>query len=150
MTGYYKNPEATAEVLDSHGWYYSGDVGSMDDEDYVYIQDRLKDMIVSGGENIYSAEVENALGDHPGIREVAIIGVPSEKWGEEVKALVVLEDGQDLSEDDIITFARQQIAGYKVPKSIEYRDELPRNGSGKLLKHVLREPYWEGQDRRVS
>ena len=150
MTGYYKNPQATAEVLDSEGWYYSGDVGSMDDEDYVYIQDRLKDMIVSGGENIYSAEVENALGDHPSIREVAIIGVPSEKWGEEVKALVVLEEGEKLSEDDIITFAREQIAGYKVPKSIEYRAELPRNGSGKLLKHVLREPYWEGQDRRVS
>ncbi|MBI1182274.1 MAG: long-chain-fatty-acid--CoA ligase [Alphaproteobacteria bacterium] len=150
MVGYYKNPEATAQVLDGNGWYYSGDVGYMDEEGYVYIQDRLKDMIVSGGENIYSAEVESALYDHPAVKEAAVIGVPSDRWGEEVKAIVVLEPGQQLSADDLIAFTRKQIAGYKVPKSVDFVSELPRNGTGKLMKHVLRAPFWEGRERQVS
>jgi fatty-acyl-CoA synthase len=122
----------------------------MDEEGYIYIQDRLKDMIVSGGENIYSAEVESALYDHPAVKEAAVIGVPSDKWGEEVKAVVVLEPGQQLSADDLIAFTRKQIAGYKVPKSVDFVNELPRNGTGKLMKHVLRAPYWEGRDRQVG
>ncbi|MFN3231509.1 MAG: long-chain-fatty-acid--CoA ligase [Alphaproteobacteria bacterium] len=150
MTGYYKKPEATAEVLDEDGWYYSGDVGKMDEEDYVYIQDRLKDMIVSGGENIYCAEVEAALFEHPAVREAAVIGVPSEKWGEEVLAIVALEPDQELTAEELVDFARSQIAGYKVPKQVEFVEALERNASGKLLKHVMREPYWEGHDRRVS
>jgi acyl-CoA synthetase (AMP-forming)/AMP-acid ligase II len=150
MIGYYKNPEATAQVLDADGWYYSGDVGFMDEEGYVYIQDRLKDMIVTGGENVYSAEVESALYEHPAVKEAAVIGVPSERWGEEVKAIVVLEPGQTLTADELIGFARGHIAGYKVPKSVEFVPELPRNGTGKLMKHVLRAPYWEGRERQVS
>jgi len=150
MVGYYKNPEATAQVLDADGWYYSGDVGRMDEEGYVYIQDRLKDMIVTGGENVYSAEVESALYEHPAVKEAAVIGVPSDRWGEEVKAIVVLEPGQALSADELIMFARSHIAGYKVPKSVEFIAELPRNGTGKLMKHVLREPYWAGRERQVS
>ncbi|MEN3952802.1 long-chain-fatty-acid--CoA ligase [Iodidimonas sp. SYSU 1G8] len=150
MVGYYKNPEATAQVLDADGWYYSGDVGYMDEENYVYIQDRLKDMIVTGGENVYSAEVESALYEHPAVKEAAVIGVPSERWGEEVKAIVVLEPGKELTADELIMFARQHIAGYKVPKSVEFIAELPRNGTGKLMKHVLREPYWAGRERQVS
>ncbi|MDX1581051.1 MAG: AMP-binding protein, partial [Alphaproteobacteria bacterium] len=150
MNGYYKKPDATAEVLDEDGWYYTGDLGKMDEEDYVYVQDRLKDMIVSGGENVYSAEVESALFEHPAVREAAVIGVPSEKWGEEVMAIVAIEPGSELTAEELIAFARTQIAGYKVPKHVEFMEALPRNGSGKLLKHVLREPYWEGQERRVS
>jgi acyl-CoA synthetase (AMP-forming)/AMP-acid ligase II len=150
MKGYYKQPEATREVLDEDGWYYSGDVGIMDEDGYVYIQDRLKDMIVTGGENVYSAEVESALFKHPDVKDVAVFGIPSEKWGEAVHAHVVKEPGSDLTAEELIAYAREQIAGYKVPKSIEFVDELPRNASGKLLKHVMREPYWKDQKRRVG
>lgn len=150
MKGYYKQPEESAKVVDEDGWYYSGDAGMMDEEGFLYIQDRLKDMIVSGGENIYSAEVESAVFDHDDVEDVCVIGVPSERWGEEVKALVVLREGSTLKEDELIMFVRERIAGYKVPKSIEFRDELLRSGMGKLLKNEMREPYWEGYDRRVS
>jgi acyl-CoA synthetase (AMP-forming)/AMP-acid ligase II len=149
MAGYYKQPEETASAV-TDGWYHTGDVGMMDEEGYIYIQDRLKDMIVSGGENIYCAEVESALFSHPSIKDVAVIGVPSEKWGEEVKALVELEPGKTLTEEELIIFAREQIAGFKVPKSVEFRDDLARNASGKLVKKDLREPYWRGYERRVS
>ncbi len=149
MAGYYKNPEATENVV-KDGWYHSGDAGYLDEEGYLYIVDRLKDMIVSGGENIYCAEVESALAEHDAVAEAAVIGVPSEKWGEEVKALVRLEPGKDVSEVDLITFTRELLAGYKVPKSIEFREELPRNPSGKLLKNVMREPYWKDQERQVG
>lgn len=149
MAGYYKQPEETKKAI-SDGWYKTGDAGFMDEDGYIYIQDRLKDMIVSGGENIYCAEVESALFDHPAIRDVAVIGVPSEKWGEEVKALVALEPNASLTEEELITFARERIAGFKVPKSVEFRDDLGRNASGKLVKKDLREPYWKGHERRVS
>ncbi len=149
MAGYYKNPEATEKVI-KDGWYYSGDAGYLDEDGFLYIVDRLKDMVVSGGENIYCAEVESALAEHPAVAEAAVIGVPSEKWGEEVKALVRLEPNQSVSEVDLITFTRELLAGYKVPKSIEFREELPRNPSGKLLKNVLREPYWKDHERRVG
>lgn len=149
MKGYYKQPKETAEVL-IDGWYYSGDVGYMDADGYFYIQDRLKDMIVSGGENIYTAEVESALFEHPAVREVAVFGVPSVRWGEEVKAVVAVEEGQSLTEDELVGFARELIAGYKIPKSVDFIDALPRNGTGKVMKHVLRDPYWEGMERQVG
>jgi len=150
MKGYYKQPEESLKVVDDEGWYYSGDAGMLDEDGYLYIQDRLKDMIVSGGENIYSAEVESALFEHEAIEDVCVIGVPSEKWGEEVKALAVLKEGMTLNAQDLIMFARERIAGFKVPKTVEFRDELLRSGMGKLLKNDMREPYWKGYDRRVG
>jgi len=149
MAGYYKNPEATAKVI-RNGWYHSGDAGYLDTDGYLYIVDRLKDMIVSGGENIYCSEVEATIAAHPAVADVAVIGVPSQKWGEEVKALVKLETGATLNDAELLAFTRERLAGYKVPKSVEFRDELPRNPSGKLLKTVLREPYWKNMERRVS
>ena len=122
----------------------------MDDDGYVYVQDRIKDMIVSGGENIYPAEVESALHGLEGIADVAVIGVPDDKWGEAVKACVVLKPGASLTPEQIIAFARERIAGYKVPKSVDFLDVLPRNPSGKILKRELRAPYWEGRDRQVN
>ena len=133
-----------------NGWLHSGDAGYLDEEGYLYIFDRVKDMIVSGGENVYPAEVESALYDHDAVQDVAVIGVPSEKWGEEVKAVVVRKEDTDLSEEALIAFAREKIAGYKVPKSVDFVDQLPRNPSGKLLKKDIRAPYWEGMDRHVT
>ena len=132
------------------GWFHTGDAGYFDDDGYLYIHDRLKDMIVSGAENVYPAEVERALEGFPGIAEVAVIGVPDAQWGEAVKAVVVAQDGASLSENDIIEFARTQIAGYKCPKSVAFVDAIPRNPNGKILKKDLRAPYWEGHERRVS
>ena len=116
----------------------------------MFIHDRVKDMIVSGGENVYPAEVENALFAHPQIADVAVIGVPDEKWGEAVKACVVLEAGAEVTGEDIIAFARERIAGYKLPKTVDFIDALPRNPSGKILRRELREPYWKDQNRRVG
>ena len=149
MKGYWAKPDATAEAV-RDGWFYSGDAGFLDAEGYVFIHDRVKDMIVSGGENVYPAEVENALFAHPQIADVAVIGVPDEKWGEAVKACVVPEPGAELSPDEIIAFARERIAGYKLPKSVDFVEALPRNPSGKILRRELRDPYWEGHDRRVG
>ncbi|MFN3233318.1 MAG: fatty acid--CoA ligase [Alphaproteobacteria bacterium] len=149
MKGYWNLPEATAEATEG-GWYHSGDAGYVDEEGYIYVFDRVKDMIVSGGENIYPAEVESALSRHEAVSDIAVIGVPSERWGEEVKAVIVKAGGSDVTEEEIIEFARTQIAGYKCPKSVDFVEELPRNPSGKLLKKDLREPYWEGVDRRVG
>ena len=129
---------------------HTGDAGIVDDEGYLFIQDRVKDMIVSGGENIYPREVENALFEHPAVADVAVLGVPDEKFGEAVKAIVVLRDGADATEDDLVEFCRSQLAGYKRPRSVDFIAELPRNASGKVLKKELREKYWEGHDRRVS
>jgi len=149
MKGYWHNDAATQDAI-RDGYFYTGDAGFLDDEGYVFIHDRVKDMIVSGGENVYPAEVENALFAHPQIADVAVIGVPDERWGEAVKACVVLEMGADVQAQDIIDWARERIAGYKLPKSVDFIDALPRNPSGKILRRELREPYWEGHERRVG
>lgn len=145
MKGYHNKPEATAEAITADGWFRSGDVGRVDEGGYIFVEDRLKDMIISGGENIYSIEVERVLAEHEAVAEVAVIGVPDEKWGEVVKAVVVL-DG-DASEADLIAFARARLAAYKCPKSVDIAEDLPRNPTGKILKKELRKPHWEGRDR---
>ncbi|MFC0284782.1 fatty acid--CoA ligase [Camelimonas abortus] len=150
MIGYYNLPEATAAAFTSDGWFRSGDVGYMDEDGYVYVHDRMKDMIISGGENVYPAEVENALCSHPAVAEAAVIGVPSEKWGEEVKGVVALRPGQNVTEEELIAFVRTRIAAFKAPKSIDFIDMLPRNASGKILRRTLREPYWAGYTRNVN
>jgi len=150
MAGYWNNPKATAEAVTPDGWFRTGDAGYRDEEGYFFLHDRVKDMIVSGGENVYPAEVENALMKHPAIADVAVIGVPDEKWGEAVKAVVVPVTGESPTEAEIITFAREHLAGYKLPKSVDFSDVLPRNPSGKLLKRELREPYWAGVERRIG
>ena len=150
MRGYWKLDEATAATLDSEGWLRTGDAGYLDEDGYLYIHDRVKDMIISGGENVYPAEVESAVYGHPAVAEVAVIGVPDEKWGEAVKAVVVPKPGATIDAQDIIAFARQRIAAFKVPKSVDVIEALPRNASGKILRRELREPYWAGKTRRVN
>lgn len=147
MKGYWKNPGATRDVI-VDGWFRTGDAGYLRDG-YLYIHDRVKDMIVSGGENIYPAEIENALMRHDGVADVAVIGVPSDQWGETVKAMVVRADPA-LTEDALIEYARTQLAGYKIPRSVDWVDALPRNPSGKVLKTELRAPFWEGRTRNVN
>ena len=149
MLGYWKRPEETARTI-RDGWLYTGDAGYLDAEGYVFIHDRVKDMIISGGENVYPAEVESALSEHPAIAEVAVIGVPDEKWGEAVKAVIVLRPGAALTQDELIAWARTRIAGFKTPRSVDFADTLPRNASGKLLKRELRAPYWANRARQVS
>jgi acyl-CoA synthetase (AMP-forming)/AMP-acid ligase II len=149
MKEYWKRPEQTDKAF-ADGWFHSGDAGYLDKLGYLYLVDRVKDMIVSGGENVYSAEVENALASHPAVAQVAVIGIPSDKWGEAVHAIVVLQGGVSATEEELLLWARERIAGYKVPKSIEFRqDPLPLSGALKVLKRELREPYWEGQERQV-
>ena len=147
MKGYWKNPAATNDSI-VDGWFRTGDAGYLRDG-YLYIHDRVKDMIVSGGENIYPAEIENALMRHDGVADVAVIGIPNEQWGETVTAMIVRSD-DDLDEHAIMDFARTQLAGYKVPRSIHWVDALPRNPSGKVLKTELRAPFWEGHERQVN
>ncbi|MCB0980826.1 MAG: AMP-binding protein [Acidimicrobiaceae bacterium] len=150
MIEYWNKPEATAEAFRG-GWYHTGDAGYLDEDGYLFLVDRVKDMIVTGGENVYSTEVENALATHPAVLQVAVIGIPSEQWGEAVHAIVVLREGAAASEQELIDHAREWIAGYKVPKSIEFRTEpLPLSGAMKVLKKDLREPYWAGHDRKVN
>ncbi|NWL81139.1 fatty-acid--CoA ligase [Pseudomonas taiwanensis] len=149
MLGYWNRPEATAEVL-KDGWMHTGDGGYMDSEGFVYIVDRLKDMIVSGGENIYSAEVENAIASHPGVAQCAAIGIPSDKWGETVHAVIVLKPGATASEEEVVAHCRERIAGYKCPRSVEFRTAMPLSGVGKILKNELRKPFWENRARNVG
>ncbi|MCP5180556.1 MAG: fatty acid--CoA ligase [Pseudomonadales bacterium] len=149
MLGYWHLPEATEKTL-IDGYVHTGDAGYLDEDGYVYVHDRVKDMIVSGGENVYPAEVESAIFGHPGVSDVAVIGVPDERWGEAVKAVVVRTPGTNASADDIIGWARERIAGYKCPKTVDFIAELPRNPSGKVLKRELRAPYWKGMTRQVN
>ena len=150
MVGYLDRPEETAAVM-VDGWYRTGDAGRLDDEGYLHLVDRTKDMIVSGGENVYSTEVENAISTHPAVLQVAVIGIPSERWGEQVHAVVVPRPGATVTEAEIIAHAREAIAGFKVPKSVDIRTEpLPLSGAMKVLKRELREQYWAGRERRID
>ncbi len=142
-------PDATRGAL-KDGWMHTGDAAYMDEDGYVYIQDRIKDMIISGGENVYPAQVESAIYGHPAVGEVAVIGVPDDTWGEAVKACVVAKPGSEVDAEDIITFTRERLAGFKVPKTVDVIPEMPRNASGKILRRELRAPYWEGRDRQVN
>jgi long-chain acyl-CoA synthetase len=150
MSGYWNLPEASARTIDADGWLRTGDAGYLDEDGYVFIHDRVKDMIISGGENVYPAEVENAIYGCPGVAEVAVIGVPDAKWGEAVKAVVAPVDGANLTEADVMRWARERIAGFKAPKSVDFIAALPRNASGKILRRELREPYWANVGRRVN
>jgi acyl-CoA synthetase (AMP-forming)/AMP-acid ligase II len=145
MKGYLNRPDATAEAITEDGWFRTGDIGHVDDDGYIYVEDRLKDMIISGGENIYSIEVERVLSEHPAVADVAVIGVPDEKWGEAVKAVVTLES--EATEQELTAWCSERLAGYKCPKTVDITDALPRNPTGKVLKKELRKPYWEGRDR---
>jgi long-chain acyl-CoA synthetase len=149
MKGYWKMPGETAETI-RDGWLHTGDLGRMDEEDFIFIVDRKKDMIISGGENIYSQEVEDVLHSHPSVLFAAVIGVPDEKWGEAVKAVLVLKNGTTATEEEIIDYCKVNLAGYKKPKSVEFRDSLPMTGSGKIQKNQLREPYWKGYEKKVN
>ena len=144
MAGYWKLPEASEEAL-RDSWLRTGDLATVDKEGFIYIVDRKKDMIVSGAENVYPAEIEGVLMRHPAIAEAAVIGVPHETWGESVKAIVVLKDGADAEEVEIIAF----LGGFKIPRSVDFVGHLPRNPTGKVLKTELREKYWQGYDKRV-
>jgi long-chain acyl-CoA synthetase len=150
MLGYWQRPEATeAALLD--GWYRSGDAAYADGDGYLYMVDRLKDMIITGGENVYSVEVESALLEHPAVLEAAVFGTPDSRWGEAVRAVVVLAEGGQASVAELLGHCRERLAGFKVPREIELRGApLPKSGPGKVLKRELREPYWAGRRRRVS
>jgi acyl-CoA synthetase (AMP-forming)/AMP-acid ligase II len=149
MLGYWNRPADTAAAV-RDGWMHTGDGGRMDDSGYVYIVDRIKDMIVTGGENVYSAEVENALAAHPAVALSAVIGIPDPDWGERVHAVVVLLPGQQATADEIRTHCKSLIAGYKSPRSVEFVDALPMSGAGKILKRELRKKYWSTEGSQVS
>ncbi|NYD41440.1 AMP-binding protein [Nocardioides panaciterrulae] len=149
LEGYWAQPEESARAL-ADGWFHTGDGGTIGDDGYLTISDRKKDVIITGGENVSSIEVEDVLFSHPEVAEVAVIGVPSEKWGETIKALVVRAEGSTVSEEELIAWCKQKAAGYKAPTSIEFREVLARTATGKLQKFKLRAPYWEGMDRQVN
>jgi long-chain acyl-CoA synthetase len=149
MLGYWNKPaETKAAVRD--GWMHSGDAAYMDEEGFVFIVDRIKDMIVTGGENVYCVEVENAVATHPAVATCAVIGIPDDKWGEAVHAVVVLKPGAQAGAESIQAHCRERIARYKCPSSVEFREALPLSGAGKVLKTQLREPFWKGKSRRVN
>ena len=150
MIGYWNLPDATAKTMTDDGWIHTGDAGYLDQDGYLFIHDRMKDMIISGGENVYPAEVESAIFGHPAVQEVAVIGVPDPKWGETVKAICVAKPGMEIDADDVIAWARERIAAFKAPRSVDVIAALPRNASGKILRKDLRAPYWEGYERMVN
>jgi acyl-CoA synthetase (AMP-forming)/AMP-acid ligase II len=149
MAGYWNNHAATVEAMRG-GWFHTRDLGYVDDDGFLFIVDRMKDMIISGGENIYSWEVEEALRHHPAVAEAAVIAVPDREWGEAVKACVVVRAGMKVSEDELIAHCRARIASYKKPRSVDFVQDLPRLFNGKVNKKALREPYWAGRERQVS
>jgi long-chain acyl-CoA synthetase len=150
MRGYWNNPEETTRAF-RDGLFRTGDIGYQDPNGYLYIMDRLKDMIVTGGENVYSGEVEAVIYEHPAVREAAVFGIPDPQWGELVMACVVLKPGKALSKDDLIIHCRRSLANYKIPRRVEFSEtELPKSGSGKILKRILRERFWANQERSVS
>jgi acyl-CoA synthetase (AMP-forming)/AMP-acid ligase II len=147
--GYWNRPQATAEAL-KNGWLYTGDLAVIDKEGYVNIVDRAKDMIVTGGENVYSTEVEYVLYEHPEVLECAVIGVPDETWGEAVKAVIVRRPGAKTDEKEIIEFVKKRLARFKAPKTIDFVSEIPKTGSGKLYKKALKDKYWRGKEKRIG
>ena len=150
MLGYWKRPQETAEALRG-GFMHTGDVALVDDEGFIFIVDRAKDMIISGGENVYCSEVENAIYEHPAVLEAAVIGIPDDQWGEAVMAVVVPRQGASVAEKDIVEHCRHLIAGYKCPKKVVFQESpLPKSGAGKILKTEIRKPYWEGKTRNVN
>jgi long-chain acyl-CoA synthetase len=150
MAGYWGKPVETEEVLGRNGWYQTRDLAEVDEQGYITIVDRAKDMIISGGENIYTVEVEAALYKHPAVLEAAVIGVPDVRWGEAVKACVVLKPGLTATETEMIEFCKKHIAAYKCPKSVDFIEAIPKSGAGKMLKRELRDKYWQGQARGVA
>src|SRR4051794_38977579 len=149
LAAYWQNPDATGEALEG-GWFHTGDGGSVDDEGYLTISDRKKDVIITGGENVSSIEVEDAVFSHPAVTEVAVIGIPDDRWGEMVTAIVVVAEGQQVTAEEIITHCRGRIAGYKIPKRIEFRDEMARTATGKIQKFKLRESFWKDSERQIN
>jgi long-chain acyl-CoA synthetase len=149
MREYWQKPKHTADAL-KNGWYHTGDMGTLDEQSRLYIVDRKKDMMICGGENVYSVEIENVISQHPAVLEVAAIGVPDAQWGEAVKAIVVLREGAAASAEELIGFCRGKIAGYKIPKSVDFsKDQLPKTGPGKVAKRRLRDPFWAGRERKI-
>ena len=148
MVGYWRRPELTAQTI-RDGWMWTGDIATWDEDGYIFIVDRAKDMIISGGENIYSTQVEAAIHQHPAVLESAVFGIPDEQWGEAVKAVVVLKPGASATAADIIATAAQHLASYQKPKSVDFVDSLPKAPTGKILKRELRDPYWAEQDKQV-
>ena len=149
LEGYWQQPEETEAAL-GDGWFHTGDGGVIGDDGYLTIQDRKKDVIITGGENVSSIEVEDVIFSHPDVAEVAVIGVPSEKWGETIKALVVKTEDSALTEQELIDYCKSKVAHYKAPSSVEFREVLARTATGKLQKFKLRQPYWEGRERQVN
>jgi acyl-CoA synthetase (AMP-forming)/AMP-acid ligase II len=149
MSGYWRRPAETEQTL-AGGWLHTGDAGRLDDQGYVFVEDRIKDLVVSGGENVYPRIVEDVLFQHPAIAEAAVIGVPDERWGDAVKAIVALRPGMTCTEEEIVDFCRPRLAGFERPRSVDFLDTLPKTATGKVLKRALREPYWAGRARRVS
>jgi acyl-CoA synthetase (AMP-forming)/AMP-acid ligase II len=149
MIGYLNRPGDTAQAITAGGWLRSGDIGHVDDGGFMFLSDRIKDMIITGGENVYSPEPERVIAEHPAVAEVAVFGVPDDHWGESVRAAVVLRPGEAATAEEIIAFTRERLAGYKCPRTVDFIAALPRNPSGKVLKRALRAPYWEGRDRQI-
>jgi acyl-CoA synthetase (AMP-forming)/AMP-acid ligase II len=149
LDGYWDNPEETQRCL-AGGWFHTGDGGELGDDGYLTIADRKKDVIITGGENVSSIEVEDVIFSHPEVAEVAVIGVPDDRWGETIKALVVRSEGSTLTEQELVDYVKSKVARYKAPTSVEFRDVLARTATGKLQKFKLRAPYWEGRDRAVN
>jgi acyl-CoA synthetase (AMP-forming)/AMP-acid ligase II len=149
MAGYYKNKDATDEVTASNGWHRTGDIGVKDEDGFIYIVDRKKDMIISGGFNVYPSEIEQVVWGHDAVQDCAVVGVPDEKWGEAVKAVIELKPGQTVSAEEIIALCKEEIGSVKAPKTVEFWDELPRSPVGKVRKKDIRDTFWVDQDRQV-
>jgi acyl-CoA synthetase (AMP-forming)/AMP-acid ligase II len=150
FAGYWKEPELSAQAFTANGWLKTGDLARLDDEGFVYIVDRSKEMIISGGFNIYPTEVEQALYRHPAVYEACVVGVPDDTWGESVKAVVVLRDGKAATEAELVQHCKSLLADFKKPRSVDFVPDLPRNPNGKLSRKMVREPFWAGRDRRVG
>jgi acyl-CoA synthetase (AMP-forming)/AMP-acid ligase II len=150
MAGYWDKPELTAETIDADRWAATGDLGRLDDDGHLYIVDRKRDMIITGGYNVYPAEVENAIARLEAVQEVAVVGAPDDQWGESVTAVVVARPGMTVSEEEVIAACTERLASYKKPRAVEFVDELPKTGSGKLMRRRVRDRYWAGRARSVG